>query len=205
MRATPHRTLDLPNPRRHLLPVAPLVSPHGLGLQRVLLCVTTGCLRLPRLPVHRTLRLSPEIKSAAFPTTNALNTHIEKHLSTGLTTTYTSEFAFPIELISQDGALSIYQVSIPAAPSFCRDHFPGRPLLPAYAILFFIRHTLHQTLNLKPEGWSWQQVKFSRPLLPNAQLTLEINPSDAAIQIKLRQQGAICFSGRFVAQSSPCA
>ena len=117
----------------------------------------------------------------------------------------TPAFAFPIVPLSITDDARRYRVSIPTAPPFCRDHFPGRPLLPAYALLLFIRHTLSQTLDLHPASWAWQQLKFLHPILPNAQLTLEIRPSPTSIQIKLHELDTLCFSGRFVASSPPTA
>jgi 3-hydroxymyristoyl/3-hydroxydecanoyl-(acyl carrier protein) dehydratase len=113
--------------------------------------------------------------------------------------TATPAFAFPIEPLSITADALRYRVSIPAAPSFCRDHFPGQPLLPAYALLLFLRHTLSQTLDLRPASWAWQQLKFLHPILPNAHLTLEIKPGPTSIHIKLHQLDTLCFSGRFVA------
>lgn len=152
-------------------------------------------LRVFSLPIHPQNSLS----------TDALNTAIEHPFTTLLAAIYMPEFAFPLTPISQSADLHLYQVHIPPAPSFCRDHFPDHPLLPAYAILLFLRHCLHHSLGLQPAQWSWQQLKFLRPILPNAELTLELAPSPSAIQIKLREQSAVCFSGRFVADCPPRA
>lgn len=138
-----------------------------------------------------------------FSSATTLNTSKGPSLPTASATSITTGFEFPVELTSQVNDLIRCTVKIPASPSFCRDHFPSRPLLPAYAILFCIRQTLLHTLNLAPLSWSWQQLKFLRPIVPDTLLTLEIIPGDPAIQIKLRHQGDVCFSGRFVTPCNP--
>ncbi len=151
----------------------------------------------PRLPARFTLRLGPGIDPAAFPHVNALNRHVEHTLAETLRNTYRNDFAFPMEFLAGDAVSSRYAVTIPESPAFCRDHFPGNPVLPAYAVLIFCRYAVIQTRSLRTASWRWEQVKFVRPILPGGRLVLKTKAAPGDVKLTLEENGKRCFSGRF--------
>jgi acyl-coenzyme A synthetase/AMP-(fatty) acid ligase len=92
-----------------------------------------------------------------------------------------------------DGELSARLVFPPDAECF-RGHFPGFPVLPGVAQLFFLRHFSRQAFADFPETVTYRRLKFQKIILPSREVTLSVTRRDA---------GAFAFS--ITGSSGPCS
>lgn len=77
-----------------------------------------------------------------------------------------------------DGALSARLVFPPDAECF-RGHFPGFPVLPGVAQLFFLRHFARQAFAGFPESVTYRRLKFQKIILPSREVELSVARRDA--------------------------
>jgi 3-hydroxymyristoyl/3-hydroxydecanoyl-(acyl carrier protein) dehydratase len=85
-------------------------------------------------------------------------------------------------------SLANYEESVPlcradfdlpgAAPIF-RDHFPGRPLLPAIGLLYLCDWTLRRWLGADVRIVALRRVKFTNPVQPEVRLQIELTQVDS--------------------------
>jgi|GEM_PF-1480699 len=153
--------------------------------------------RCPKLPAHFVIRLGEEIDPAGFADIDSLNRHIEAAFWSLLAPSYEAEFAYPCgpAIRDDDRGVVCSDVAVPLAPVFCRGHFPGNPVLPAYAILIFCSHAVRRMLQIELGARTWKNVKFARLISPGDQLQIEVRPCSDGIHVLLLKQGLTCFSG----------
>ena len=75
-----------------------------------------------------------------------------------------------------------------------RGHFPGFPILPGVAQLFYLRHFAKQVFRDFPETQTFRRLKFQKVILPRDAVTLTVTR---------REDGAFAFS--LAGANGPCA
>ena len=89
--------------------------------------------------------------------------------------------------------LSAKLVFPPDAECF-KGHFPGFPILPGVAQLYFLRHFARQAFADFPETATYRRLKFQRLVLPGREVILEV---------ARREEG--CFGFSISGATGPCA
>ena len=89
--------------------------------------------------------------------------------------------------------LSAKLVFPPDAECF-KGHFPGFPILPGVAQLYFLRHFARQAFADFPETATYRRLKFQRLVLPGREVILEV---------ARREEG--CFGFSISGVTGPCA
>lgn len=77
------------------------------------------------------------------------------------------------------------------------DHFPGKPIIPAYYQLAHIRTLVSQWLGVVVEGVSMKSVKFLHPIEPGQVvfIALERKPAKRAVSITLSVDSRVVTQG----------
>lgn len=92
-----------------------------------------------------------------------------------------------------DGALSARLVFPPDAECF-NGHFPGFPVLPGVAQLFFLEHFARQAFTDFPEAVTYRRLKFQKIILPLREVSLTLERRDTSL-----------FSFSITGVSGPCS
>ena len=101
-----------------------------------------------------------------------------------------------LEWSATDASLSARLVFPPDSKCFA-GHFPGFPVLPGVAQLFFMRHFARQAFRDFPDAAEWKRVKFYRIALPGRVLELSVaRCGDGAFEFSFKGEKGSCSSGR---------
>ena len=91
----------------------------------------------------------------------------------------------------------VAELTFPADGQWFAGHFPGFPVLPGVAQLFFTRHFARKAFSDFPDAGSYRQIKFKRPVRPNEQVTLEVRRKGAqSFSFKMSVGGELASSGQ---------
>lgn len=80
------------------------------------------------------------------------------------------------------------EILVPEASPWFEGHFPGHPILPGVAQIAWAVHYAAALRNDAPTPHTLAQVKFKRPILPGARLTLCLSraPGGDSLQYEYR-------------------
>ena len=78
-----------------------------------------------------------------------------------------------MEWSATDSSLAAKLVFPPDATCF-DGHFPGFPILPGVAQLFFLRHFARQVFRDFPDAAEWRRLKFQKISLPGRTVELSV-------------------------------
>lgn len=93
------------------------------------------------------------------------------------------------------------ELVFPADTECFRGHFPGLPVLPGVAQLYFLRHFARQAFPDWPDVPTFRRLKFQKVILPGARITLQVTRLEAPSA----EPGAGSFSFSFAGANGPCA
>ena len=91
------------------------------------------------------------------------------------------------------------ELSFPPEGVWFAGHFPGFPVLPGVAQLFFVRKFARRAFDVFPDAGSYRRVKFRRLVRPGERATLEVRrngPCAVRAAASADQKGA--SSGRLL-------
>lgn len=88
-------------------------------------------------------------------------------------------------------------IEVQADNVWFEGHFPQFAILPGVVQIGWAAHFAHELHGLGPGVISMDQVKFKRPILPGARITLTLKPDVAAQKLRYEYQDAeqSCSSG----------
>jgi 3-hydroxymyristoyl/3-hydroxydecanoyl-(acyl carrier protein) dehydratase len=100
-----------------------------------------------------------------------------------------------------------FVLAVPANLSVLEGHFPGSPILPAYAELAEVIERIHRVW---PELGPWQgapTVKFQAPIRPDTELELRLHRAPGAGQVRftITAAGTPCASGTLAFALAPAS
>lgn len=151
------------------------------------------------LPLRFRLCLSEPITPASTDSADALCDQVEAKLWETLWDDYADEFTFQLNQVhhevKNEQTIVKAQVRLPESPAFCRGHFPGHPILPAYAILLFCAHATRRLTGAPLVRRRWERVKFTKPLRPGTAIELCITKEANQYSITLSESGTLTLSG----------
>ena len=88
------------------------------------------------------------------------------------------------------------EMVFPADGEWFSGHFPGFPILPGVAQLFFLRHFAHRAFGADMEAVLFKTVKFKRPIRPGDRVRLEVKgTTGCAYSFEYSVDGAVASSG----------
>ena len=88
------------------------------------------------------------------------------------------------------------EMVFPADGEWFSGHFPGFPILPGVAQLFFLRHFAHCAFGADKEAVLFKTVKFKRPIRPGDRVRLEVKGvTECAYSFEYSVGGAVVSSG----------
>jgi 3-hydroxymyristoyl/3-hydroxydecanoyl-(acyl carrier protein) dehydratase len=95
-----------------------------------------------------------------------------------------------------DGRIEL-DIEVPADNPWFEGHFPGYAILPGVVQIGWAAHLGHELFGFGPEVSGMEQIKFKRPILPGARLTLSLKPDLAAgrLRYEYRDGEQSCSSG----------
>jgi hypothetical protein len=100
-----------------------------------------------------------------------------------------------LEWSSTDAGLSAKLVFPPDLECF-KGHFPGCPILPGVAQLYFLRHFARQAFADYPEVATFRRLKFQKIVMPGRELRLEVSRrGDGGFAFSLSSASGACSSG----------
>ena len=73
-----------------------------------------------------------------------------------------------------DNAHSELDLLVAADNPWFEGHFPGQPILPGVVQIGWAVHFACELHGFKPGATALEQIKFKRPILPGAQMTLHL-------------------------------
>lgn len=77
-----------------------------------------------------------------------------------------------------------------------RGHFPGLPVLPGVAQIFFLRHFARQVFADFPDAVTFRRLKFQKLVLPGQRISLSVERTEAgAFAFSLVRTDGACCSG----------
>jgi acyl-coenzyme A synthetase/AMP-(fatty) acid ligase len=77
-----------------------------------------------------------------------------------------------------------------------KGHFPGCPILPGVAQLYFIRHFARQAFPAFGEALCLRRLKFQKVVVPGVEVVLKVTEvSDAAWEFSIAGENGLCTSG----------
>lgn len=87
-------------------------------------------------------------------------------------------------------------LDVPADHPAYAGHFPGRPLLPAVALLAEVLAALESASARGLAQWTIAQAKFTRPVTPGTPLTLAHDPAgQASVRFEVSSPEGVVASG----------
>ena len=83
---------------------------------------------------------------------------------------------------------------------YFEGHFPGMPVLPGIAQLFWVAHFARQLFGLEADWRQTEAIKFNRIVPPDTTVTLHLalREDRRRLQFSYAIDGATCSSGRFI-------
>ncbi|HEX7964601.1 MAG TPA: hypothetical protein VF651_02680 [Gammaproteobacteria bacterium] len=92
------------------------------------------------------------------------------------------------------------ELEVGAGNPWFEGHFPAMAILPGVVQIGWAAHFAHALHGLGPGVTAMEQVKFRRPILPGARVTLELKPDAAKgrLRYEYRAGGESCSSGTLV-------
>lgn len=100
----------------------------------------------------------------------------------------------------RESARAVVSLAIHADLRVFDGHFPGAPVLPGVAQLDWVVQFGREAFPLPPQFLRAEQLKFQQPVLPPAQLQLQLewNAETGQLAFRYTAQDATCSSGRLV-------
>ena len=100
-----------------------------------------------------------------------------------------------LEWSATDASLAAKLAFPPDATCFS-GHFPGFPILPGVAQLFFLRHFARQVFRDFPDAADWRRLKFQKVVLPGRVVDLSVTRrGEGAFECSLSGATGTCSSG----------
>lgn len=65
---------------------------------------------------------------------------------------------------------------------FLPDHFPGKPIIPAFYQLAYLRSSVASKLSVEPSKVAFKAIKFLRPIVPGAGVRARFDSKTPHIQ-----------------------
>ena len=97
------------------------------------------------------------------------------------------------------------ELSFPPEGVWFAGHFPGFPVLPGVAQLFFVRKFARRAFDGFPDAGSYRRVKFRRLVRPGERATLEVRRNGpCAFSFGMSVAGAVALSGEVTAPVAGC-
>ena len=88
------------------------------------------------------------------------------------------------------------ELVFPADGEWFNGHFPGFPVLPGVAQLFFVRHFARKVFSDFPDAGTYRRIKFRRLVRPDEHVLLEVGRAGpCAFSFKMSVGEAIASSG----------
>lgn len=81
-------------------------------------------------------------------------------------------------------------LSVQADNSWFEGHFPAFAILPGVVQIGWAAHFAHELHGLGPGVTVMEQIKFKRPILPGARVTLSLKPDAAAAKVRYEYKDA---------------
>lgn len=81
-------------------------------------------------------------------------------------------------------------IEVQADNPWFEGHFPQFAILPGVVQIGWAAHFAHELHGLGPGVTSMDQIKFKRPILPGARITLILKPDAAARRVRYEYQDA---------------
>ena len=88
------------------------------------------------------------------------------------------------------------KLAFPAGLECFRGHFPGLPVLPGVAQLYFVRHFARQVFPDFPEAAVHRRLKFQKVVLPGHEVALSVvRRGEGAFEFRIEGRNGPCTSG----------
>ena len=88
---------------------------------------------------------------------------------------------------------------VPKRIVYFEGHFPGTPVLPGIAQLFWVAHFARQLFGLEADWRQMEAIKFNRIVSPDTTVMLRLALRDRRrLQFSYAIDGVVCSSGRFI-------
>jgi len=89
------------------------------------------------------------------------------------------------------------EIEVPADSRWFEGHFPGFAILPGVVQIGWAAHFGHALCGFGPGVRAMEHIKFKRPILPGARLSLSLKPDPAGnrLRYEYREADQICSSG----------
>jgi 3-hydroxymyristoyl/3-hydroxydecanoyl-(acyl carrier protein) dehydratase len=97
----------------------------------------------------------------------------------------------PQVLARRDGSGPMeLDIEVQAGNPWFEGHFPQFAILPGVVQIGWAVHYAHELYGLGPDVTSMDQIKFKRPILPGARITLTLKPDAAARKVRYEYKDA---------------
>lgn len=95
-----------------------------------------------------------------------------------------------IEAERRDGAGSELDIRVDAGNPWFEGHFPGQPILPGVVQIGWAVHFAAKLHGFTSGVTALEQIKFRRPILPGARLTLCLTPATDGLKLRYEYRDA---------------
>jgi 1-acyl-sn-glycerol-3-phosphate acyltransferase len=155
-------------------------------------------LRACKFPVTFNFEFGPTIEPGDFQTVKQVNRFVESWYNARMNDAVPAPRAFlPIKCISEKEEASItVSFTVPESPFYCLGHMPGKPLVPGYVQMAWVRELLNKYEPRRIVKVHYTRWKFIQPILPDDAITLVISGKDALLQIALHKGDLKVTQGR---------
>ena len=90
----------------------------------------------------------------------------------------------------RDAAHSELDLLVAADCPWFEGHFPGQPILPGVVQIGWAVHFARELYGFEPVATTLEQIKFKRPILPGARLTLHLTPAKDGRKLRYEYRDA---------------